>query len=406
MGLFNRSSNKIHEKTYVENGYVIGVDTHMIYHAPKMASGSVYVLPNGTTGIDEQALFDMRSSMPEQIIVPGSFKNFTMEFMNFQSLKKVILQEGIEEVKCTISNNKNAIDFDLPSTIKKIGKGNYPIVQHLTIPDGVTEIANLFASHDTNLISVNVPGTIKKVSDAAFNQCRNLESVVFNEGVESSGKDVFRGTNKLRFLQIPSTYNGSIDFSMDPRPVSNLRGNSKYDATNFAQEENNILCIKIKRNQKDFEFNIRRGDRPNITVNNNEIIFKCSNNSQVISVDCNSLSSGVYSINNKGIKLEQEKQEQQKLNEYDIMFEKSFKKYIDEEDFYNEEIYDESDMILVMNYMKQAFMNNVSHKIMRTDEIMFKRLFMNAINKLKQEKKLSPEQIDSNKNNQKDKSIH
>ena len=37
MGLFNRNiENKITEKTYEENGYVIGMNSHIIYHVTKI----------------------------------------------------------------------------------------------------------------------------------------------------------------------------------------------------------------------------------------------------------------------------------------------------------------------------------------------------------------------------------
>ena len=64
----------------------------------------------------------MRVSKPQQIIVLGTFKKFNVQLTNFENLKEIKLQEGVEEVKCTFDANKNAVNITLPTTIKKIGR--------------------------------------------------------------------------------------------------------------------------------------------------------------------------------------------------------------------------------------------------------------------------------------------
>lgn len=297
MGLFNRNKdNKINEKTYEENGYIIGVDSHIIYHVPKETENGTYILPSSAMGIKDTAINEMRQAYPNKIIIPGSFKKFTVELINFQNLSLIDLQEGIEEVKYTVTNNKYAVNTNLPSTIKKIGRNNYPVVQDLVIPNGAIELDTLFASHDTYLKSIDIPGSVKTIPAGAFNQCKNLNKVVLHEGVETSLDNAFRGTNSLQELILPSTYNGKITLSMDPRPSSNKRGNSKYDSKQFKDDENRILNIKIKRDNKKFEFNIRRGEQPIIDVNQNKITI--SSGQQIISIDCQQLEQGIYNIEN------------------------------------------------------------------------------------------------------------
>ncbi len=396
MGIFSRNNgNGIAEKTYEVDGYVIGVDSHKIYHVPKIQVGSVYILPNGATGLTQAALIEMRNSKPKQIIVPSSFKNFNVEFINFENLGLIKLQEGVEEVKCIFDTGKNAVDVELPTTIKKIGKNNYPIVHHLNIPNGVVEIAPLFATHDTNLLSVNIPGTIKTIPQGAFNQCRNLQSVVFNEGVETSERDVFRGTNNLQLLEIPSTYNGIIDLPMEARPVSNKRGNSKYDGTRFKEEESSTLKIKVKRGEKAFEFDIKRGERPSISIEQNKITIKCNESQQIISIDCNTLEDGVYNVENGNLVAKQSvkqsvdsKNTPEKLDDkLEQLFQKAIRVNLEDEDFEIEGLFG-SDRDKVIQYMHEAFMFQASMKIIRTDAISINKLFQDAINKLEQERNM------------------
>lgn len=409
MGLFNRNiENKITEKTYEENGYIIGINSHIIYHVPKIQLGSSYILPNGTTGLKETAISEMRISKPQQIIVPGTFKKFNVQLINFENLKEIRLQEGVEEVKCTFDTNKNAVNITLPTTIKKIGRNNYPIVQHLNLSNGVAEIEPLFASHDTNLLSVNIPGTIKVVPQGAFNQCKNLEKIVFNEGVETSERNVFRGTNNLHTLEIPSTYNGVIDLPMEARASSNIRGNSKYDGKRFEEEKNSILKIKIKRGTKEFEFNIRRGEEPNINIMQNRIQIKCKSQQQTIFIDCDNLKQGIYNVENGVLMTHkqtftqstsqkpvtyQTQQKQEVTNELELIFQKAIADNLDEEDFKFARIYGE-DKNKVIKYMWKMFLQQASLNIVRTDSNNIDRIFTEATRMLEEEKEKASEQAD------------
>lgn len=417
MSLFNRiNGSKTNEKTYEINGFVVGVDSHIIYHVPKVQIGTTYIFPNGTTGLAEIAISEMRNSRPQQIVVPGSFKKFNIQFINFENLRVIELQEGVEEVKCYFGTTKNAVDVKLPTTIKKIGRNNYPIVQNLTLPNGVVEIEPLFASHDTYLLSVNIPGTIKVIPQRAFNQCRNLQSVVFNEGVETSGRDVFHGTNNLRAIEIPSTYNGVIDLSMEGRSASNPRGNSKYDGKNFMEEQNNLLKITIKRGSKTFEFDIRRGEITSIEIRQNKIQIKCNSQQQIISIDCESLEQGIYNIENGNVRMKQQvssqptpvkppitqkppiqatNKQEELSSKIELIFNKAITDNLEDEDFEFAGLYG-SDRAQVIHYMRDMFMKQVSLNIIRTDYNNINRIFIEAVRMLEQEKNMSTTQEDLN----------
>ena len=72
-----------------------------------------------------------RKKWYQKVVIDNPLYKFANIEINFENLKEIKLQEGVEEVKCTFDANKNAINITLPTTIKKIGRNNYPVVQHL-----------------------------------------------------------------------------------------------------------------------------------------------------------------------------------------------------------------------------------------------------------------------------------
>lgn len=406
MGLFNRNNgNSINESRCItRDGYIYGHDSGIIYHIPENGY-DWYEFPEDTTGLSPDAIIELKRYSPTHIVVPGTFKEFNIQCFYFENLTKIELQEGVEEVKC-VFNDKNVVDVKLPSTIKRIGAKNYPVVKDLVLPNGVEEISKLFASHDTNLVSVNIPGTLRKIPQGAFNQCKNLQRVILNEGVETSMPDAFRGTNNLHTLVLPSTYNGTINLPMDPRGVTNARGNSRYDGKKFAEEQQEILNIKIKRENKDFEFNIRRGEQPVIEIKRNIIIIKCASQPQVISIDCSQLEPGIYNIQNGTIEIQKSQtfQEQREIKEnvstpniqsdsqeeLDIIFQNAYRDSITTRDDFK--LLPSETKMQVKKQMKILFLElNKQFGTPTTSYEMFDYLYSRVLNEIKLGKYHTPE---------------
>lgn len=402
MELFNRNNgNSINEKLYETHGYVYN-QYGIIYHIPQ---GLVeYCFPERTTGLSQTAIMELRNAKVEHIVVPGTFKKFNAQLLNFKYLKEIELQEGVTEAKCIFDTN--TVGVKLPSTIEKVGVRNYPVVKDLILPKGVIEIEKMFASHDTNLISVNIPGTLKVIPIGTFNQCRNLQRVILNEGVETSMKDAFRGTNNLRTLELPSTYNGRIELPMENRPISNGRGNSKYDGKNFEEEKNHTLSIKIRRKNKKFEFNIKRGEQPVIEVKENIIKIKCANHPQVIFIDCSQLEEGIYNIQNGTIEIQKSQTFQEQTEkkeddsspsiqsasqeELDIIFQNAYRDNLTTRDDFK--LLPSETKMQVKKQMKALFLElNNQFGTPTTSYEMFDYMYSRVLNEIKLGKYYTPE---------------
>ena len=72
----------------------------------------------------------------------------------------------------------------------------------LSIPDGITAIADGAFSSCLKLTSVTIPGSVTSIGDSAFKNCSNLISVNIAYGVTSIGSEAFYNCSKLATLNI------------------------------------------------------------------------------------------------------------------------------------------------------------------------------------------------------------
>ena len=55
------------------------------------------------------------------------------------------------------------------------------------------------AAHTNNKISqINIPSSVKQIEWEAFANCTNLETVIFNEGLETIGTHIFNKNTKIK----------------------------------------------------------------------------------------------------------------------------------------------------------------------------------------------------------------
>lgn len=81
------------------------------------------------------------------------------------------------------------------------------------IPDGVTEIPQCFLDGHAymrekdadRIVSVFVPGTVRHIGVRAFADCKNLETIILSEGIESIDDNVFTGCEKLKEIHLPAS---------------------------------------------------------------------------------------------------------------------------------------------------------------------------------------------------------
>ena len=95
----------------------------------------------------------------------------------------------------------------LPDTITTIGINafQYCSLSKITLSNNLTEMGkNAFADCD-NLVSVDIPASLKQIPSFAFNDCRALSSVTLHEGLEVIGASAFGVCRSLSSVSFPTT---------------------------------------------------------------------------------------------------------------------------------------------------------------------------------------------------------
>lgn len=77
-------------------------------------------------------------------------------------------------------------------------------MKEFVIPDGITEITeDAFSGAD--IISVEIPSSVKIIHGSAFYMCLNLQKVILHEGLETIGEHAFRECKRLLEIKIPKS---------------------------------------------------------------------------------------------------------------------------------------------------------------------------------------------------------
>lgn len=157
-------------------------------------------IPDSVETIDRSA-FSGCYSLAEVHIGSG-LKTVESSGFNYDSEIRAVYYNGSAEDWCKLVFNGSQSSPLYPGADLYC---NDKLVEHVTIPAGMTTMDNVFAGC-TSLVSVTIPdGTLTSVTATTFERCSNLTSVYIGEGVESIKGSAFSDCVSLETIYIPST---------------------------------------------------------------------------------------------------------------------------------------------------------------------------------------------------------
>jgi hypothetical protein len=150
------------------------------------------------------------------ITITGNIKTIgDSAFKGNNSLKSVILQEGVESIGANAFKDCPALaTVTTPSTLKSISANAFSGANSLTtvtLSEGLTAIEDNAFYGCASLTSITTPSTLKSIGANAFKDNRSLTTVTLNEGLTSIGASAFINCQSLTTV----TYPGSL-VTFDP----------------------------------------------------------------------------------------------------------------------------------------------------------------------------------------------
>lgn len=114
-----------------------------------------------------------------------------------------------EECEAWFKEQKQPWDQEAYSETEEVESGSLSHLiddnGHAVIPEGTAEIIELAFEDCINLVSIEIPGSVRVINYGAFYGCTGLTSIVIPEGVEQIWECAFKGCTSLTGVTLPKS---------------------------------------------------------------------------------------------------------------------------------------------------------------------------------------------------------
>ena len=187
-------------------------------------------LPAGLTYIEGPSPFGINTSYAETLRIPEGTTGIVREAFYDEAVNKVVLPQGLERIGIESFRYSNLTEINIPASVTRIGEYAFANCEYLTkitfegtnididptafygttgvgiltIGENVTEIAAGQYS-GTEYTVVIIPGNVERIGARAFENCTNLQQVIFKEGLQIIDEDAFKGCTSITSLRLPDS---------------------------------------------------------------------------------------------------------------------------------------------------------------------------------------------------------
>lgn len=185
-------NNQSSEKAVSKDEDFVANDTDKGYYiVDYVGDAQIIKVPevlNGKTveGISYSAFYDIAI---EEIYFPSTITEIEAHtFENQQSMKKVVLNEGLKKIgNNSFINCFSLSDINIPSSVEEIGDYAFCGCEELddvVLSEGLTSIG-ITAFGGCSITKITFPANLIKINDQSFSSCKNLKDVyVLNNHIE------------------------------------------------------------------------------------------------------------------------------------------------------------------------------------------------------------------------------
>lgn len=149
------------------------------------------------------------TTLGDDILYYGYYDYSNDESHSFYSdLREVKLPDGLTYIgKRAFCGSPKLIEVKIPSTVTKIEQSAFSGctgLKEIELPPQLEEVGYSSFYGCSGLTEITIPSSVKTIRSGAFEECYNLESVTLSEGIGEIGTEAFRSTN-LKSLNIPKS---------------------------------------------------------------------------------------------------------------------------------------------------------------------------------------------------------
>ena len=149
------------------------------------------------------------TTLGDDILYYGYYDYSNDESHSFYSdLREVKLPDGLTYIgKRAFCDSPKLNEVKIPSTVTKIEQSAFSGCTGLTkieLPPQLEEVGYSSFYGCSGLTEITIPSSVKTIRSGAFENCTSLESVTLSEGICEIGTEAFKSTN-LKSLNIPKS---------------------------------------------------------------------------------------------------------------------------------------------------------------------------------------------------------
>ena len=181
-----------------------------------------------------------------------SYLDSNSKFHSFHpNLYEVELPEGLSYIGArAFCDSPKLNEVKIPSTVTKIKDGAFSGCTGLTkieLPPQLEEVGYSSFYGCSGLTEITIPSSVKTIRSGAFEECYNLESVTLSEGIGEIGTEAFKSTN-LKSLNIPKSVKKlghDIVYNCEHLPYITIEAPSQLEETSEEQSSHKTVFAKV-----------------------------------------------------------------------------------------------------------------------------------------------------------------
>lgn len=168
------------------------------------------VIPAQIDGKDVAVIGDgcFANQSVTSVVCPDTLESIGEEaFSHCEELEELVLNEGLRNIETHAFQWCKSLEYvQIPSTVTHVGEFAF-ITAGIKKIDFLCESAEwkMGAFNGINIVELTIPSNIKTVGFGMFANCKLLETVVIEEGVEQIERVAFSDCKELKKVDIPAS---------------------------------------------------------------------------------------------------------------------------------------------------------------------------------------------------------